>query len=110
MTVDSGCILLSTYITSILCFIVQVVGHTAMPTLVLAVDLSSWMMSDVAHVPLSYWSVGVDQSCLTIVCTLLMLVSSVKVSILNSLRKSYLIWLSNAYSSMYDWPATINGR
>jgi len=66
---------------------VEVVGHTAMLTLVLAVDLSSWMMSIVPHVPLSYWSVGVDQFCLTTVFIRLMLVPNVKVFILNSFEK-----------------------
>ena len=37
-----------------MCVIVQVAGHTAMPTLVLAVDQSSWMMFSVLQVPASY--------------------------------------------------------
>jgi len=45
------------------------------------------MMSIVPHVPLSYWSVGVDQFCLTTVVILLMLVPNVKVFILNSFEK-----------------------
>ena len=38
----------------LLCLYVQVAGHTAMPTLVLAVDQFSWMMLSVAQVPDSY--------------------------------------------------------
>jgi len=45
------------------------------------------MMSSVPQVPLSYWSVGVDQFCLTIVGILLMLVSNVKGIILKSFEK-----------------------
>jgi len=58
-----------------------------MPTLVLEVGQFSWMMFSASQDPLGYWSVGVDQFCLTIVCILLMLVSNVKVSILNSFEK-----------------------
>ena len=53
-----------------------------MPTLVLAVDLFSWMMFSVPQVLLSYWSVSVDQSCPTIVGTMKMLELDVKVSFL----------------------------
>ena len=50
-----------------------------MPTLVLAVDQFSWMMSSVPQVLTSYWSVPADQSYPTTVSTLLMLVWDVKV-------------------------------
>ena len=53
-----------------------------MPTLVLAVDQFSWMMSSVPQVSASYWSVLVDQSCHTIASTLLMLEWDVKVQII----------------------------
>ena len=43
------------------CTYMQVAGHIAMPTLVLAVDQSFWMMSSVAQVTTSYWSAIVDQ-------------------------------------------------
>ena len=38
----------------LVCLHVQVAGHTAMPTLVSAVDRSSWMMFTVPQVPASY--------------------------------------------------------
>ena len=38
----------------LLCLFMQMAGHTAMPTLVLAVDQSSWMMSTALQVPASY--------------------------------------------------------
>ena len=55
------------------------VGLTAMLTLVLAGDQSSWMMSSVPQVPASYWSVLAGQSCHTTVSILLMLVWGVEV-------------------------------
>ena len=66
-----NCFILSLY--------VQVEAHTAMLTLVLAVDQFSLMMSSVAQVPRSYWSASVDQYCPTTASTLLMLVWVVKV-------------------------------
>ena len=53
--------------------------HTAMPTLVLAVDQSFWMMSSVPHVLASYLSAIAGQSYPTAVSTLRMLVLLVKV-------------------------------
>ena len=50
-----------------------------MPTLVLAVDQFSWMMSSASQVLASYWNVQADQSYPTIASTLLMLVWVVKV-------------------------------
>ena len=38
----------------LICFYVQVAGHTAMPTLVLAVDQFSWMMYSVPQVLANY--------------------------------------------------------
>ena len=57
----------------------QVARHTAEPTLVLAVDQSSWMMFGVPQVPASYYSVLAEESCHTTVATLKMLVWNVKV-------------------------------
>ena len=72
-----------------------------MPTLVLALVSSSWMMSSVPQVPASYWSVLADQSCPTIVSILLMLVWVVKVSSVIASQfivyaKWYVICLSTA--------------
>ena len=53
--------------------------HTAMPTLVLAVDQSFWIMSSVPHVLASYLSAIAGQSYPTTVPTLRMLVLLVKV-------------------------------
>ena len=58
----------------ILCMYMQVAGHIAMHTLVLAVDQSFWMMSSVPQVPASCWNAIVGQFWLIIVSTLLMLV------------------------------------
>ena len=64
-----------------LCFYVyfQVAGHTAMLTLVLAVDQSSWMMYSVPQVPANYWSATVNQFWAITASTQLMLVWNVKV-------------------------------
>ena len=43
------------------CTYMQVAGHIAMPTLVLAVDQSFWMMYSVPQVPANYWNAIVDQ-------------------------------------------------
>ena len=59
--------------------LVQVVEHTAVLTLVLAVDQSFWMMSNVPQAQASYWNATVVQSCHTTASTLLMLVLGVKV-------------------------------
>jgi len=61
-----------------LCYL-QVAEHTPMPTLVLVLVLSSWMMSSVLQVLASYWSAPVDQSYHTTASILLMLVLDVKV-------------------------------
>ena len=57
----------------------QVAGHTVMPTLVLAVGRSFWMMSNVPQALANCWSATVSQSSLTTASTLLMLVWVVKV-------------------------------
>ena len=57
-----------------------------MPTLVLAVDQYSWMMSGVVQVPTNYWNVLADQSCPTTASTLLMLVWVVTVRELKHLK------------------------
>ena len=57
-----------------------------MPTLVLAVDQYSWMMSGVVQVPTSYWSALADQSSHTTASTLLMLVWFVTVRELKHLK------------------------
>ena len=53
--------------------------HTTMPTLVLAVDQSSWMMLSAPQVPASYWNALAAQFYHTIVSTLMMLGWDVKV-------------------------------
>ena len=58
---------------------VQVELHIAMPTLVLALGPSTWMMLLVLQVLANYWSAPADQSQVITVYTLQMLVWVVKV-------------------------------
>ena len=60
-------------------FLMQLVDLSAMPSLVLVPVPSSWMMSSVLQVLVSYWSAPVGQSYPITVFILLMLVSHVKV-------------------------------
>ena len=55
-------------------YCVQQSWHTAMLTLVLEVDLYSWMMSSVVLVLVNYWNVLAGQSSLITASTLMMLV------------------------------------
>jgi len=80
------CILLINYVFYVL-FPMQLVGLSAMPSLVLVLVPSSWMMSSVLQVLASYWNAPVIQSCPITVFTLLMLVLHVKVC-----SKGVLVW------------------
>ena len=65
-------IIMSTVHIYIYC--VQQSWHTAMLTLVLEVDLYSWMMSSVVLVLVNYWNVLAGQSSFITASTLMMLV------------------------------------
>ena len=64
----TGCMFLSQFkpnqctITYLINFLIQLALHAAMPSLVLVLAPSSWMMSSVLQVLVSYWSAPVDQS------------------------------------------------
>ena len=88
---------------------VQVEEHIAMPTLVLAVDQSFWMMSGVVQVLNTYWSVPPGKSCLITAFTLPMLVLGVKVCLLLHIPKGYLSTISTN-SPMYNWSVTTGRR
>ena len=99
--------------------ILQMVGHSAMLTLVLELAPSSWMMSSVFQVPANYWSVLVIQLQPITVFTQLMLVWDVKVGgvatfpggLERTIQCSSRIILSNSpYSSLYNWSTAIGGR
>ena len=82
-----------------------------MPTLVLAVDQSLWMMSSVPQVPANYWSALADQFCHTTVVTLLMLVWGVKVSVVFiSVRDVQCNQLHLVHSSLHNWSAATGRR
>ena len=67
-------IIMSTVHIYIYIYCVQQSWHTAMLTLVLEVDLYSWMMSSVVLVLVNYWNVLAGQSSLITASTLMMLV------------------------------------
>ena len=73
----------------------QVAGHTVMPTLVLAVGRSFWMMSNVPQALANCWSATVSQSSLTTASTLLMLVWVAKVQ--STLECIDFQWCSNYF-------------
>ena len=88
----------------------QVAGHTVMPTLVLAVGRSFWMMSNVPQALANCWSATVSQSSLTTASTLLMLVWVAKVQ--STLECIDFQWCSNYFHCLvciYIAPCT-NGQ